>query len=193
MDNLTAFTCLPEELQESMLLSPEARSFIVAKCLQKAQDYSALVDSFLPGCLVFCHYVGGVHINESLGFMKQPRPLRLAVQSVWLSTFVVFSLYALSLAHRYFERAAIQAVVRTPSEARGAVEFFDKSLARNRVLCRILGPESKYYFTEEGEVVPIFYEFPQNVSWRGHRDYCQSLADSLQQEQDKAAQAGGTV
>lgn len=164
-----------EELKESMVLSPEALSFVVAKCLQKAQDYSTIVQTFLPGSMMLLHYIFGVKLNEDLGLMKRPRPLRLAIQSLWLVTVVLLTCAMHSEVRRYFEQKAIRSVVRTPAEKRGAVEFFSKSLARNQLLRRILGPESEYYFTEEGEVVAEFYEFPENVSWRGFRDYCESL------------------
>ncbi len=178
-----------------MVLSPEARSFLVALCLQKAQDLSALINTFLPGLFMFAHYVGGVHLNESLGLMKRPRPLRLAVQSIWFATAVVLACSVLSFLRRYLDRRAIQAVVRTPAEARAALEFFDKSLTRNRLLRGILGPDSEYYFTEEGEVVANFYELPENVSWCGFRDFCQELLDSLlkKEEEDKAVAAAAAV
>jgi len=169
-----------------MVLSPEARNFLVGKCLARAHDYSFLVDTFLPGCLIFGHYVGGVHLNERLGLMMRPRPLRLACQSIWLATMILYSCVVLSWARLYFERRAIRIATRTPAEARGGVEFFTKCLERNTLLCRILGPESAYYFTEEGEVVANFYELPFHVSWRGFRDYCQARLESLEQEQESA-------
>ena len=49
----------------------------------------AVVETFLPGLLLFYHYVIGVNLNEKLGLMQRPRYLRLAVQNVWLSTVFV--------------------------------------------------------------------------------------------------------
>ncbi len=181
-----------DELKEAMVLSPEARSFLMSLCLQKAQDLSALINTFLPGIFMFAHYVGGVHLNESLGLMKRPRPLRLAVQSIWLSIAVVLACSVLSFLRRYLDRRAIQAVVRTPAEARAALEFFNKSLTRNKLLRGILGPDSEYYFTEEGEVVANFYELPENVSWCGFRDFCQELLDGLLKEEEAIAAAAVT-
>ena len=44
LSNETAcFLLSPEELKESMVLSPEARSFIVTKSLAKAEDYQAVL------------------------------------------------------------------------------------------------------------------------------------------------------
>ena len=86
----------------------------------------AVVETFLPGLLLFYHYVIGVNLNEKLGLMQRPRYLRLAVQNVWLSTVFVVGLYALSEARKYFEQAAIRAVVRTPAEARAAVEYYER-------------------------------------------------------------------
>ena len=149
----------------------------------------AVVETFLPGLLLFYHYVIGVNLNEKLGLMQRPRYLRLAVQNVWLSTVFVVGLYALSEARKYFEQAAIRAVVRTPAEARAAVEYYDKCLARNRLLRRLLGPEAEYYLGEDGEVAVSFYEFNENVSYQGFRDYCQSLCESLQLAEDKAVEA----
>lgn len=123
------------------------------------------------------------------GLMQKPRPLRLGIQGMWLASALMAGLYMLSGIRQYCEEAAIRRVVRTPAEAEGAIEYYNKCLARNKLLRRLIGPEAEYYFDEEGELVPSFYEFPEHANYKGFRDYCQALAEELQKELNKAVPA----
>ncbi len=97
----------PEELKDSLLLSPEARSFIVAKSFDlTGRWYRPAADSFLPGCLIFYHYVLGVKINETFGLMQRPRPLRLSVQAIWAVAVIILGLFLMSEARLYCEQAS---------------------------------------------------------------------------------------
>jgi hypothetical protein len=160
---------------------------MMAKSLAATSYLLPFLETFLPGCLIFYHYLLAVNLNEKFGLMQRPRPLRLGIQSLCLVFVLLVGLYMLSLARQAVDEAAIRRVVRTPVEARGALEYYDKCLARNRLLRQILGPESHYYFEEDGELVANFYEFPENVSYRGRRDFVQSLLSDMEKEQQQAA------
>ena len=115
------------------------------------------------------------------GLIRKSRNARWAVQL----GFAAASLFGLILVKNFHlletDQEALDAVCKTPQQAEIALNFYEKTLNRNKVLREILGADSDggFCFTPEGEYQPFLYEIPQLTSLRVRRDYCRDLRNYL--------------
>jgi len=170
-----------EDLQRTMVLTPEEREFVMARELARVNTWAALRETILFPLLFVAHYVFANEINTRTGLIHKSRNVRWAVQ-LGLAAASLCALIIVKNFHLFeTDQEAIDAVCKTPLQAEIAMNFYQKTLNRNKVLREILGPDSDggYSFTPEGEYQPFFYEIPQLTSLRVRRDYCKELRHSI--------------
>jgi len=166
----------PEDLEElkcSLLLSPEARNFIVSKCMAKANDYSYIPEIVANPFFVFVHYFGGLQINKKFKLFDKTltpkiRYYRLGIQAYWACLILVGTLVFHNLLNQDMHTAAINQVVHSVEEAEAAIEYYSKVIRRNKILRKIVGPESHYYIEEDGNLVAHIYEMTSYTSLTTH-------------------------
>merc|ERR1719309_1094506 len=182
-----------QELKESLVMSESARSFSMSRDMRLAGSYTNLVKAFLPGGMWFAHYVWAVTVNEKMGLFRRPRVQRLAIQGMLAIGNLVIALYMLNFCTADSEKAAIEDVCRTQEEAEGAVEYYTKVLRRNKVLREILGKEGEYYFQEDGELVPYFYEMSSLTSIAHRLKISQDKLEKLKKGEENSVVNKKTV
>lgn len=148
-----------EELRRNLILSPAAREFIVSKSMAKANDYQAWFVTVIPGVFIMLHYVFGVRFNEVMKLLEGKRFIRLGVQSLWMYVMIMIMIVFINLSNAGSEKESIEDVIRSVEQADGAIEYYTKCLNRNKMLRKLIGEDSHYYFLESGDLVPFFYEF----------------------------------
>jgi len=170
-----------EDLQRTMVLTPEEREFVMARELARVNTWAALRETVMFPFLFVAHYILANEINTRTGLIRKSRNYRWPIQV----GFAAASLAALIILKNFHlletDQEAIDAVCKTPQQAEIAMNFYQKTLNRNKVLREILGPDTDggYCFTPEGEYQPFFYEIPALSSLRVRRDYCKDLRNFL--------------
>jgi len=177
-----------EELKESLILSPAAREFIVSNQLLAANGYLSWIQVFLPGAFMLLHYVYGVTLNQKLDLISKPRYQRLGFQMLWF--YLVFMTFIMmwNLVKQMSSSDYLESVVRSPEDARAALEFYTAMIKRNKILRKILGPESHYYFLENGEIIPNAHEFEDTNSLQKRVEHCEYLITKHEAIQSKLAE-----
>lgn len=153
-----------QELKESLILSPAAREFIVSKQMNVANGYLSWMQVFMPGAFMMLHYVNGVTVNQKLDLISKPRYQRLGFQLLWLYVVIVTFILASNMLKQFTERVHLENVVSSSDDARAALEYYTQSIKRNKILRKILGPDSHYYFLEDGDISPNVHEFKETSS-----------------------------
>ena len=170
-----------EDLQRTMVLTPDEREFVMARELARVNSWAALRETILFPLMFVGHYIIANELNTRTGLIRKSRNARWAVQL----GFAAASLFGLILVKNFHlletDQEALDAVCKTPQQAEIALNFYEKTLNRNKVLREILGADSDggFCFTPEGEYQPFLYEIPQLTSLRVRRDYCRDLRNYL--------------
>jgi len=170
-----------EDLQRTMVLTPEERDFVMARELARVNTWAALRETVMFPLMFVGHYILANELNTRLGLIRKSRKVRWAVQLGFAAASLALLLVVKNFHLLETDQEAIDAVCKTPAQAEIASNFYQKTLNRNKVLREILGPDTDggYCFTPEGEYQPFFYELPQVTSLRVRRDYCRDLRNSL--------------
>lgn len=152
-----------EALKDSLILSDNAREFIVSKCMNQANSSSIWVSVFQPGILILLNYAFGKIVNTLLNKRQIKTPLYVkACGMLALQSFLVlFYFLSKGLKKDQAERDAIENVIRSSDQAQGAIEYYSKCITRNKLLRKILGKDSEYYLQEDGNIVPGFTSIPE--------------------------------
>lgn len=186
-----------KELKESLLLSPEARQFIVSKCMAKANDYYFFFTIFLPLIMGSMHYVVGRRLNANLELfnktkIKNIRFFRLGIQSLWGFVAVGMTIMLHNVFTRERDSGAVETVINSIQDAEAAAEFYNKCIRRNKVLRKIIGPESHYYIEEDGNIVVENWEFPEYTSLHKSVELAEYIKDKLE-KQEASTKRGDTL
>ena len=139
---------------DSMVLSPEAKKFALAKELKKVGLGPQYYFSFLNASWILLTYNLARKLNQKLGlFQKGKKPvLRLILYAGLAPTMVLSYLLAKDLVSRLMEKTSVSAAAGIgPAYAKGGEEYYDQMLLRNRCIGKFEEPVRRYNL--EGELI----------------------------------------
>ncbi|KAM9305728.1 transmembrane protein 177 [Gastrophryne carolinensis] len=146
---------LGAELRRSLTLSPDAQKFSVACKAVHAQSGGPVIQACVaPVCLAgVC--ASAVALKQLLGLYSGPVLLRGAFNLLAAAAgFAGYVLCSDAVAQWLDYRADARAAAASPDYARGGLEFYDKILARNRLLRGIMGERGERIYAPSGNLFP---------------------------------------
>ncbi|XP_056391663.1 transmembrane protein 177, partial [Hyla sarda] len=142
-------------LRDSLTLSEIAQKFSLAREAIHAQTCGPLLQASVAPLCVTAVCVSGVGIKQLLGLYSGPMLLR-GVFNV-LAVLLGLTGYYLSydaISHWLDYRCDRKAAAISTAYARGGVEFYEKILARNRLLRGLMGEQGETMYAPSGNLFP---------------------------------------
>ncbi|XP_034042871.1 transmembrane protein 177 isoform X2 [Thalassophryne amazonica] len=158
-------------LKEALVFSPEAQKFAIAREVAVLQSGGPVVSAAVaPFCL------GGVWVYSVV--MKQvfqlhtgPVLLRAAVNILALGIGAVSYFFTSDAVNQWIDYSSDRhAAGLSRDYAKGGVEFYEKILSRNRVLCCLMGEKGKKTFAPSGNLLPAHFLQMKHTPCTSRRD-----------------------
>lgn len=166
-----------------MTLSKDEKDFLMSRELARVNTYNAILDMVVPGLLWITAYGVGYRLNNILNLLSKPRALRFACHAPVISGLAMLYLIIKNSKDLYYENSAIEQVCKTVEQAEVAKGFYTKLIERNKQLRRLLSDvDSDYYFQEDGELTPSFYEILDYVGIKSRLKFCDELSSRLDKD-----------
>jgi len=141
-----------KELKDSLLLSPSAKKFGLARMTQLGDRAHFIYSAF--SFWIACDVLPVTFYNRLIRKLDQYQQ-RLQRGKIFAASVLFGSLswYCIvKLRNDYFERKSEKTAASIgPDYADGAVEYFSKMLKRNRAIRELLGKEGEKLYTKKGE------------------------------------------
>lgn len=142
-----------ERLKKCLVLSPDAKSYLIRRELRKANDNNMVMIMML--ILVAPGFISAV-IYDSLYKLNKKIRLRFYEKHciAFAGVLAVLSMAGRNITKRYYEVECEKSFdlnpIRSENYKRGAVEYFEKSLERNKLLRELLGDKGRKLFDTDG-------------------------------------------
>ncbi|KAF0288145.1 Transmembrane protein 177 [Amphibalanus amphitrite] len=138
-------------LSDGLRLSPAAQRFAIARELWHVCSSQVWQDGGVGAAALFATYLLGSSLNQRLGFAQRPRGLRVMLYSlVSLFGVAVWVTVTDVIQHHRDSESDMAAARLGAAYAWGGVEFYEKTLERNRALRRLLGDDGESSYSAFG-------------------------------------------
>jgi len=138
-------------LQHAIVLSENAQKFAIAREISHLDTYHVYFYGIIPSIAIFSQYYLSAFANIKFYGHYKPRSFRYTVYS--LVGIFTYGLYATATdaLTRYYERSADkEAASLGLNYAKGAVEFYTKTVQRNMAIRELMGSRGESLFTKFG-------------------------------------------
>ncbi|XP_069588757.1 transmembrane protein 177 [Ranitomeya imitator] len=158
-------------LRDSLTLSLKAQKFSVAREALHAQTSGPILQASVAALCLTSVCVSSVAIKQLLGLYSGPLILR-GVFNV-LAVLLGFTAYCLcydAVSHWLDYRSDRKAAAVSADYAQGGLEFYEKILARNRLLRGIMGKQGEAMYAPSGNLFPKHKLRLKNAPYTCRRD-----------------------
>ncbi|XP_060117577.1 transmembrane protein 177 [Heteronotia binoei] len=168
-------------LKEALILSLEAQKFAIAREVMYLQNNSPLIHAAVaPVCLAGT-YISAVAVKQLLGLYSGPVVLRgLYNVAVAMIGFVGYCLSYNTVSHAVDYRTDRSTATISTDFAKGGVEFYNKTLARNKILRTLMGKQGEKTYAPNGNLFPRYWFRLKHPPYTSRRDLVLSILSMSQ-------------
>ncbi|KAM5153125.1 transmembrane protein 177 [Mantella aurantiaca] len=169
-----------KRLREALTFSPDAQKFSLAREAAHGRGGGPLLQAAVaPACLAaVC--VAGVGLKQMLGLYAGPAVLRGVFNLLAAALGVAGCVFCHdAVSHWEDYRADRKVAAVSESYARGGLEFYEKILARNRVLRGMMGERGEAMYAPSGNVFPRQRLRLKHAPYTSRRDRIQRTLETM--------------
>nr|AAI57343.1 hypothetical protein LOC100125110 [Xenopus tropicalis] len=158
-------------LRQALTLSVYAQKFSLAREVVNAQGNSPIIEaSVAPACLsATC--ISSVAIKQLLGLYSGPLVLRAVYNMAAVALgFAAYFLCSDAVSQWLDYRSDRRAAAVSKSYAAGGIEFYEKILARNRILRTLMGKQGETMYSPSGNLFPKYYIRLKHAPYTSRRE-----------------------
>ncbi|XP_063984832.1 transmembrane protein 177 [Diachasmimorpha longicaudata] len=146
-----------QQLLASLVLSEDAKKYAIGSQLLATDNNRIVWNSLGSGSLIGCCYALSSGWNRSMDLFSKPRAVRLVLYSLTCTFF--WGLWAMQkdTMIRYYESTADEHLSQLGDKyINGAIEYYEKALARNKAFRTLLGADGAKSFNTDGDETYFF-------------------------------------
>ncbi|XP_030066338.1 transmembrane protein 177-like [Microcaecilia unicolor] len=158
-------------LKEALTLSAEAQMFSLAREVLYFQGNSPIIKAAVAPACLFGVTLSGVAVKQLLGLYSGPVVLRGLYNLAVLVAGLVGYFLAYDAVNQWLDyRSDRRTATLSKDYARGGVEYYEKLLARNRTLRRLMGKQGEKLYAPTGNLFPRYWFRLKHAPYTARRD-----------------------
>ncbi|XP_053326926.1 transmembrane protein 177 isoform X2 [Spea bombifrons] len=168
-----------ERLKDALILSPAAQKFSLAREALYSQSNGPVIKAVVAPFCFSGVCLSSVAIKQLLGLYTGP----IVVRGLYNACVILLGITGYFLCDdavtRWLDfRTDRKAAGINESYARGGLEFYDKVLARNRILRGLMGEEGERIYAPSGNLFPKHYLRLKYTPYTSRRNHIQQALDT---------------
>ncbi|XP_015115904.1 transmembrane protein 177 [Diachasma alloeum] len=158
------------QLLQSLVLSEDAKKYAIGREVLMTDNSRIMCNSLTSGVLTGSCYGLASKINTSMNLYARPRLVRVILYS--LTSLFFWGVWAMQkdTIIRYYESDADEHLAQLGEKyIRGAIEYYEKTLARNKAMRTLIGAQGAKAFNTDGD--EIFFFRQKHVSLTHRKEF----------------------